>query len=72
MTIKYVKPERVPLKNQPEHEKWVQERIADDPSLLGLGDLILRDKEKISPTQGDSTCYFRTLNQTVVMRWKYS
>ena len=53
MSIKYVKPERVSLKNQAElNEKWVQERIADDPSLLGLGDLILRDKEKIQPHAG--------------------
>src|SRR4051812_46508867 len=27
-------------------EKWVQERIGDDPALLGLGDLILKDKER--------------------------
>ena len=53
MSIKFVKPERVPLKNQPElNEKWVQERIADDPSLLGLGDLILRDRERIQPRAG--------------------
>jgi hypothetical protein len=25
-------------------EKWVQKQIADDPTLLGLGDLILKDK----------------------------
>lgn len=53
MSIKFVKPERVPLKKQPElNEKWVQECIADDPSLLGLGDLILRDKERIQPHVG--------------------
>ncbi|MCK4343339.1 MAG: hypothetical protein KAY37_16615 [Phycisphaerae bacterium] len=28
-------------------EKWVQEQIADDPSILGLGDLILKDKERV-------------------------
>ena len=27
-------------------EKWVQDQIADDPSILGLGDLILKDKER--------------------------
>ena len=26
-------------------EKWGQEQIADDPSILGLGDLGLKDKE---------------------------
>jgi hypothetical protein len=34
------------------NEKWVQEVIADDPSILGLGDLILRDKERIQPRAG--------------------
>ncbi|MCH8807586.1 MAG: hypothetical protein IH986_16080 [Planctomycetes bacterium] len=28
------------------NEKWVQEQIADDPSILGLGDLVLKDKER--------------------------
>jgi hypothetical protein len=33
-------------------EKWVQRQIADDPSLLGLGDLDVRDKERIQPNAG--------------------
>jgi hypothetical protein len=33
-------------------EKWVQQRIADDPTLLGLGDLILKDKERMQPRAG--------------------
>lgn len=33
-------------------EKWVQEQIADDPSTLGLGDLVLKDKERIQPNAG--------------------
>jgi hypothetical protein len=49
----YAKPERVWLKSTPElGEKWVQDRIAEDPSILGLGDLILKDKEKIQPGAG--------------------
>lgn len=44
---KYIKPERVWLKTHPElNEKWLQDRIGDDPSLLGLGDLVLRDRER--------------------------
>jgi predicted transport protein len=51
--LKYVKPERIFLKNHPQFdERWVQERIAEDPSLLGLGDLILKDKERIQPNAG--------------------
>lgn len=30
-------------------ERWVQNQIADDPSILGLGDLILRDTERGQP-----------------------
>ncbi|ABQ30015.1 hypothetical protein Acry_0796 [Acidiphilium cryptum JF-5] len=53
MTNKYIKPSRVLLKNHPElSEKWVQKLIADDPSILGLGDLVLRDIERIQPRAG--------------------
>lgn len=34
------------------NEKWVQQVIADDPSILGLGELILKDKERIQPRAG--------------------
>jgi RecB family endonuclease NucS len=52
-TLKYAKPERIFLKDHPElNERWVQERIAEDPSLLGLGDLILKDKERIHTHRG--------------------
>lgn len=33
-------------------EKWVQQIIADDPSIIGLGDLVLRDQERIHPRAG--------------------
>jgi len=33
-------------------ERWVQERIAEDPSILGLGDVILKDKERIQTAAG--------------------
>src|SRR5258705_9114172 len=51
--VAYVKPERISLKDHPElNERWLQERIGEDPSLLGLGDLILKDKERIQPRAG--------------------
>jgi hypothetical protein len=34
------------------NENWVQDRMADDPALLGLGNLILKDKERIHPRAG--------------------
>ena len=41
------------LKNHPKYnEKWIQEQIAKDPSILGLGDLTLRAKERIQSSGG--------------------
>ena len=34
------------------NEKWVQDQIAEDPSILGLGDLVLKDKERIQQNAG--------------------
>jgi hypothetical protein len=51
--MKFVKPERFSLKLDPElNEKLVQELIAANQSILGLGDLVLRDKERIQPSAG--------------------
>jgi hypothetical protein len=33
-------------------EKWVQDQISEDPSILGLGDLVLKDRERIQPNAG--------------------
>lgn len=53
MSLKFVKPERILLARHSEYrEKWVQERIAEDPSILGLGDLVLKDKERSQPRGG--------------------
>jgi hypothetical protein len=49
----YLKPERIVLKSHREfNEKWVQDRIAEDPAILGLGELVLRDRERIQPRAG--------------------
>jgi hypothetical protein len=49
----YVKPERLWIKVHPQFsEKWVQKLIADDPSILGLGDLVMRAQERIQPRAG--------------------
>jgi hypothetical protein len=51
--MRYVKPERIVMKGHPElTERWVQDRLAEDPALLGLGELILKDKERIHPQAG--------------------
>ena len=33
-------------------ESWVQGLIAEDPAILGLGELVLRDRERIQPRAG--------------------
>lgn len=46
--MKYIKSEIISLKNSKEfNEKWLQARIEEDPTILGLGDLDFRDTEKI-------------------------
>ena len=53
MAFTYLKPERLTLKSHPElNERWVQDRIAEDPTILGLGDLVLRDRERTQPRAG--------------------
>ena len=49
----FTRAERISLKLYPElNEKWVQGLIASDPSILGLGELVLRDNERIQPRAG--------------------
>jgi len=51
--LQYTKFEALSLKEHTEFsEKWLQDRIAEDPTILGLGELILKDKEKIQPKAG--------------------
>ena len=51
--MEFVKPEIISLKSHPIlNEKWVQARIGEDPAMLGLGDLVLKDKERLQPYAG--------------------
>jgi hypothetical protein len=53
MANEYIKPERIWLQGHATlNERWVQALIAEDPSILGLGDLVLRDKERRQPRAG--------------------
>lgn len=46
--MEYVRPEIISLKNSSDfNEKWLQARIEDDPTILGLGEIEFRDTEKI-------------------------
>ena len=46
--MQYSKATAISIKSHPDlNEKWIQRIIAEDPSILGLGDLILKDEERI-------------------------
>ena len=47
MTLEFVKHEKISLKNHPTlNERWLQDRIEEDPAILGLGDVRLLDRER--------------------------
>jgi len=47
MTLEFVKHEKISLLNHPRlNERWLQDRIAEDPSILGLGEIRLLDRER--------------------------
>ena len=51
--MKHVKLKTITLKNHPTlTERWLQNVIADDPSILGIGDVVLKDKERSHPGAG--------------------
>ncbi|MDG4594296.1 MAG: DUF5655 domain-containing protein [Candidatus Contendobacter sp.] len=48
-----MKSQVISLKDHPElTEKWVQARIAEDPLIIGLGELTLKDSERPQPSGG--------------------
>ena len=51
--LSYAKAEIVSLKDHPDYqEKWVRDRIVEDPAILGLGDLSVKDVERVQPRAG--------------------
>lgn len=53
MPLEFTKAEQVILKKHPDFsEKWLQDRIRDDPSVLGLGDVELVTAEKVQHKAG--------------------
>lgn len=53
MALQYAKLERLDLAGHPDfNERWVQERIIEDPRILGLGDVAVRDRERVHPRAG--------------------
>ena len=52
MDIQYKKAKPVSLASLGMDEKWLQKRIAEDPSILGLGDLTVIERERAQPSGG--------------------
>ncbi|MGD0404311.1 MAG: hypothetical protein ABSB66_14060 [Candidatus Acidiferrales bacterium] len=51
--LQYAKGSKIWLKEHPEFdESWLRNIIAKDPSILGLGDLVLKEAERIQPKAG--------------------
>ncbi len=51
--MNYIRPEFINLRNHDKYsEKWVQKIIEDDPSILGLGDLEVKDSERVQISGG--------------------
>ncbi len=61
----FTKFEAVSIRDHPElNERWVQDRIADDPSILGLGDVVLKDRERIQPRAGRLDLLFQDVDSS--------
>jgi hypothetical protein len=51
--LSYAKHERIILKTNPYfNEKWLQDRIAEDPAILGLGEVLLLERERVQEKAG--------------------
>lgn len=52
MEYEYTKTTPIKLRDAGLDEKWLQDKISEDPSILGLGDLVIIQKERKQPTGG--------------------
>lgn len=53
IAMQHVRLKSISLRSRPEfNEAWLQSIIADDPTILGLGDLVLKDYERIQSKAG--------------------
>jgi len=51
--LNYIKAEKISIKNHPElNEAWLRDRIVEDPQILGLGDIEIKDVERSQPNAG--------------------
>jgi hypothetical protein len=52
MNFEYTKIKPIKLRDIEKDERWLQERISDDPAILGLGDLIVLQRERAQSSGG--------------------
>ena len=51
--MKHVKLKKINLRSHPTlNEAWLQNVIAEAPSILGIGDVVLKDRERVHPGAG--------------------
>jgi hypothetical protein len=50
--LKFFEPVLISLRDRGLDERWVQDRLSEKPGLLGLGDLQVKDKERMQPAAG--------------------
>lgn len=52
-TPKFIVPKLVSLRDHPElSERWVEDRLAENPSILGLGEIEIRGRQRNQPKAG--------------------
>ncbi len=52
-TVKFVVPKLISLKERQElSERWVEDRIVENPALLGLGEVEIRGRQRSQPKAG--------------------
>lgn len=62
--MEYIKLKKISLKDHPQiNEKWVQQKIVEDPSILGLGEIELKDMERKQPRAGRLDFLFQDLKK---------
>ena len=68
--MKHVQLKTIQLKNHPElTERWLQDIIADNPWILGMGDVILKDKERIHQGAGRLDLLLQDAARLSLLRW---
>lgn len=62
--LRYIRSEIFSLKGHPSYsEAWLHDRICEDPSILGLGDVVVIDRERRQPRAGRLDLLLENINE---------